>query len=47
VEALAVDGAAPHALQEALAVLFATGRAIHRGAAATPHFAIPAIRDPS
>jgi HPt (histidine-containing phosphotransfer) domain-containing protein len=45
VEALAVDAADPLALRDAITTLRAIGRAIHRGATATPHFAIPAIRE--
>jgi PAS domain S-box-containing protein len=45
VEALAADDADACALSEAVTTLLATARAIRRGAAATPHLAIPAIRD--
>jgi PAS domain S-box-containing protein len=45
VEALAVDAADATALADALTTLLATARAIRRGASATPHLAIPAIRD--
>ncbi len=45
VEALAVDEADSAALAEAVTILLATARAIRRGASATPHLAIPAIRD--
>jgi HPt (histidine-containing phosphotransfer) domain-containing protein len=47
VEALAVDDADADALHDAVTVLLATARAIRRGASATPHLAIPAIRDAS
>ena len=44
VEALAVDEADTTALGDAVTVLLATGRSIRRGASATPHLAMPAIR---
>jgi len=47
VEALAVDDADADALGDAVTILLATARAIRRGASATPHLAIPAIRDDS
>lgn len=44
VEALAVDDADAGALAESVNTLLATARAIRRGASATPHLAMPAIR---